>query len=289
MTFEIEQIRGLLEMIDPPGALGQSVLTMRNLHRMAATAAIIPKASSPGARLIDIGGRVEWIPIYTKLLGYTQVTILERPGGSFLDKYRVPGQGAEFIADTIECDAELDSYPIASESVDCVVCFHLLEHFAGDPMHMIAESNRILKAGASMCLTTPNVLYYQNLVTFLFGGHPFGWSVFTDSYADRHNREYTPYEAKRLFEAGGFSVDLLQTKTHSLSHDFKSKLLGYTLCLLPVLLGRTSFGLRGEEMQVRGNKIGDVVERYPRFLYNLFGGSSVTVKIRNNDENISQN
>ena len=48
-----------------------------------------------------------------------------------------------------------------------------------------------------MSLTTPNVLYYQNLANFWFGGHPFGWSVYTDSYADRHNREYTPLEVKK--------------------------------------------------------------------------------------------
>ena len=60
---------------------------------------------------------------------------------------RFPGQGTEFVADTVEADAELDVYPMASESIECVVCFQVLEHLAGDPMHLIAESNRILKKG----------------------------------------------------------------------------------------------------------------------------------------------
>lgn len=71
-------------------------------------------------------------------------------------------------------------------------------------MHFMAECNRILATSGVMCLTTPNVLWHQNLVNIFIGELPFSWSVFTDSYADRHNREYTPFELRDLFEAGGF-------------------------------------------------------------------------------------
>ena len=213
MKHDISEIKSLVETLRPRERIDPTVLLPESLERMAATTSLIPKAAHRGARLIDIGGRVYWIPIYAKLLGYEHITVLERPGGGFMGAFQISGQGTEFVADTIEADAELDVYPIVSESIECVVCFQVLEHLAGDPMHLIAESNRILKKGGHMALTTPNVLYYQNLVNFWFGGHPFGWSVYTDSYGDRHNREYTPLEITKLFEAGGFLGELLQTRT----------------------------------------------------------------------------
>lgn len=281
MKNDIAEIKSLIETLRPREKIDPDVLSVEHLERMAATTALIPKAANRGARLIDIGGRVYWIPIYAKLLGYDHITLLERPGGGFFEDFQIPGRGEEFVADTIEADAELDVYPIASESIDCLVCFHLLEHLAGDPMHLIAESNRILKRGGYMSLTTPNVLYYQNLVRFLFGGHPYGWSAYTDSYADRHNREYTPMEIQKLFEAGGFSVELLQTRTSKTTQNLKSKVFGYPFCFLAALIGQVSLKLRGSEIQTRARKVSNVVERFPKFLYDLFGAKAVTVKIGN--------
>lgn len=266
--------------MQPKEKIDSNVISLENLKRLAATASILPKSSRLGSRLIDIGGTVYWIPIYAKLLGYDHITILERPGGAFFTEFQIPGQNKDFVADTIEVDAEFDIYPIASESVECVVCSHLLEHLAGDPMHLIAEVNRILKKGAYLCLTTPNVLYYNNVVKFLFGSHPFGWSVYTDSYADRHNREYTPLEVKKLLESGGFSVGLLRTRTYKSVRQLKEEVLGYMLCLPAALMGRVSLKLRGQEIQVRAKKVTDVVDRFPKFLYELFGESGVKVKIR---------
>ena len=281
MKHDISEIKSLVETLRPRERIDPTVLLPESLERMAATTSLIPKAAHRGARLIDIGGRVYWIPIYAKLLGYDHVTVLERPGGGFMEGFQISGQGTEFVADAIEADAELDVYPMASESVECVACFHVLEHLAGDPMHLVAESNRILKKGGYLLLTTPNVLHYRNLANFLLGSHPFGWSVYTDSYGDRHNREYTPSEIRRLFEAGGFSVELLQTRTSKTMNDLKSKVLGYPLCCLAALTGKVSLKLRGSEIQTRARKNTGVLERYPKFLYDLFGASGVTVKIGN--------
>lgn len=279
LKYGVSEIKSLIETLRPREKIDPYTLSPENLRRVAATASLIPKASRSAARLIDIGGTVYWIPIYAKLLGYDHVTILERPGGGFFNNFQIPGQGEDFLADTIEADAELDIYPIASGTVECVTCFHLLEHLAGDPMHVIAESNRVLKTDGHMCMTTPNVLYYPNLVRFLFGGHPFGWSVYTDSYADRHNREYTPSEVQELFEAGGFSMELLRTHTWKAERNPKIKVVGYALCALAALTGRVSFKLRGSEIGIRARKVAEVVERFPGFLYDLFGASEVQVKI----------
>jgi SAM-dependent methyltransferase len=276
----LQEIKGLVQSLRPKEKINPAILSSENLRRMAATTSIMPKASNPQARLVDIGGTVYWIPIFAKLLGYKHISILERPGGAFCERFEILDQGDTFISDVIEADTELDVYPIASESVDCVSCFHILEHLAGDPMHLVAESNRILKKGGVLCLTTPNVLYFENLVRFLSGGHPFGWSVYTDSYADRHNREYTPDEVRKLLEAGGFRVELLKTQSHKAVKDKRVIALGYALGLLGTLTGRVSPKLREAEIQVRATKVSDIGERYPKFLYDLFGAESVTVKIR---------
>ncbi len=146
-------------------------------------------------------------------------------------------------------------------------------------MHLVTEANRILKKGGYICVTTPNVLYHVNLLKFLFGHHPFGWSVYTHSYADRHNREYTPLEAQKLLEAGGFTVELLQTQTHKAIQNWKIKVLGYALSLPAALRGRVNLKLRGQEIQVLAKKVTGVVDRYPQFLYELFGESAVNVKV----------
>jgi hypothetical protein len=49
---------------------------------------------------------------------------------------------------------------------------------------------------------------------------------------------------------------------------------------LGALTGHVSPELREAEIQVRATKVSDIKERYPKFLYDLFGAENVTVKIR---------
>jgi SAM-dependent methyltransferase len=249
----------------------------KDLWRMSVSAALIPKPHSASDHLVDIGGTVFWLPLYLDL-GYRHITMLVRQGGGFFHDFDLLRQ-EEFKLEIVEADAELDPYPIKSENAQCVICFELLEHFAGDPMHFMAESNRILGTGGVMCLTTPNVLWYQNLVNLFIGDHPFSWSVFTDSYGDRHNREYTPFELRELFEAGGFTVEYLKTLTCQ-RKSWRRRGLGYLLSFPGALARRVSFALRGELSLVRAHKLGSVKDRYPEFLYNLYGKSMVSYKVK---------
>lgn len=249
----------------------------KDLWRMSVSASLIPKPQSSSDHLVDIGGTVFWLPLYLDM-GYRHITMLVRQGHGFLHDFDLLRQ-EEFKLEIIVADAELDTYPIKSESAQCVICFELLEHFAGDPMHLIAECNRILAPGGVMCLTTPNVLWHQNLVSLFIGKHPFSWSVFTDSYADRHNREYTPFELRDLFEAGGFTVGCMKTVTYQMK-SWSRRGLGYLLSLPGALARRVSFALRGEVSLVRADKLGSVKDRYPAFLYNLYGNSRVSCKVK---------
>ena len=263
-----------------------SRLSDREIFRMVRTASMIPIAKENKTLLVDVGGSIFWVPIYMELLGYKKVIILNRPGGGQTLEFNKDeiDIGKDFNFEILECDAELSKYPIDSGQASCVVCFELLEHFAGDPMNCISESNRILRDNGNFLLTTPNVIKKENLAKIAFGRHPSGWSVFTDSFSDRHNREYTPFEVKKLLEGGGFEINLLQTFTNRNNQSLRLKsfllrLFGTLLSLPAFLTGLVPLGMREGHILVRAKKIGPVLHRYPGFMYEMFGANKVNFKI----------
>ncbi len=269
----VKRFRGKLDHVD-------SFLTDDEIVRMARTISKIPLAKGPDEVLTDVGGTIFWVPIYMEILGYRKVVILCCPNGGYtgaFDREEV-GIPQGFELEVIDCDAEKNQYPLGSRQVSCVVCFELIEHMAGDPMNVISESNRILKDNGILCLTTPNVISKMGLAKIALGLHPFGWSVFTDTYADRHNREYTPFEMQKMFEDGGFEIEHLQTFTNGRNQSFPLRLLGNLLSIPGFLAGKVPLGMREGHMLVLGKKIGGVQERYPKYLYDLFGKSQVHFK-----------
>jgi hypothetical protein len=123
------------------------------------------------------------------------------------------------------------------------------------------------------------VLYYNNIAKILIGEHPSTWSVYTNSYADRHNREYTPFEVKRLLECGGFSIQRLTT--YMLIHQRgKRRVLGQMAALLSAAFRRVPLELRQEKIFVLASKSGQVIDRFPMWLYTLYGRTGVTVSPR---------
>ena len=269
----VSRFRGKTSQVDV-------MLSKNYISRMALTTSRIPMASNNNTCLVDIGGTIFWVPIYAELLGYRQIIMVTRPGSSFAQYFDMVKTSRDIDLQIVDSDAELDRYPIGDRQVSCVLCFELLEHFAGDPMHFVSECNRILRPGGTLYLTTPNVLYYHNVLTYMFGNHPFAWSVYTNNYADRHNREYTPLEVKWLLEAAGFDVQLLETVAYANSIPVIRKFLGICLCLPAVLARRVDLQMREKLIIAHGKKIGPVRDRYPSFLYDLFGSDKVECEIR---------
>jgi SAM-dependent methyltransferase len=270
----VNRFKGKLASID-------SYLTDDEIIRMARTISKIPLSKGPNDLLVDVGGSIFWVPLYKEILGYRKVIILCYPNGghtTVFDREEV-GIGKGFNFEVLDCDAEVNKYPLDSGQASCVVSFELIEHLAGDPMNLISESNRILKDNGYFCLTTPNVISKTNLAKLALGLHPFGWSVFTDTYADRHNREYTPFEIKKMFEDGGFEMDLLQTFTNKKNQSFTLNLLGNFLSFPGFLVGKVPLGMRENHMLILGKKNGAVRKRYPEYLYKLYGKSKVNFKL----------
>lgn len=280
MNINFNVVKECVKKFKGKSARVDAMLTDSEILRMSHTASRIPAAQHQEAVLVDVGGTIFWLPIYMDLLGYKQIIILSRPNATFAHMYTRQELGLKegFSFELLDCDADLCTYPIEDNLASCVVSFETLEHFAGDPMNLISESNRILIDNGDLCLTTPNVIASSRLVALAFGMHPFGWSAFTDSFADRHNREYTPFEVIQLLKTGGFKVSHMETFSISRSKAL-IRFLGAIFSMPAFISRKVPFSMRNQSILVRGKKSGPVTDRYPAFLYHMYGGSRVRFKI----------
>ncbi len=105
---------------------------------------------------------------------------------------------------------EFDDFPYADEIYDVVVLCETIEHLAWDPVHTLHEVNRILKLGGHFVVSTPNAFRLENFWKVLHGQNLYppysGWG-----WTARHNREFTPAELTRLFEANGYRIARMET------------------------------------------------------------------------------
>ena len=92
--------------------------------------------------------------------------------GTVEHKEVVSESGERFTCDVDLFDAERDRFPYPDEHFDTVLCCELIEHLPSDPMHMMAEVNRILKPGGHFVITTPNICSTRAVSAILQGYHP---------------------------------------------------------------------------------------------------------------------
>ena len=271
-----DQVRELVSRLKGPSVSPESLPTDKDIPRIAKTLALIPRAASDGDVVVDVGARTFWAPIYAEILGYRRIVFVWRPG---MEEEKIWWSMPGVEVQTVCCDAELDEYPISSESVTQVCVFEVLEHLAGDPMHMLAEINRILKPDGRICLSTPNVLWRENALRFLFGGHPFAWSPYTCTYADRHNHEFTPHEVQALLHAAGMDAEYLGThdKEQAAGKSLLRRGAEWMICLPAAVLGRVPLGLRNRETVIRAVRRSGLRQRYPQDFYTMYGRSSVSL------------
>ncbi|MBV9746832.1 MAG: methyltransferase domain-containing protein, partial [Acidobacteriia bacterium] len=174
--------------------------------------------------------------------------------------------------ETFEChvdhfDAEKDPFPYPDNHFDTVLCCELIEHLSADPMHMMAEIDRVLKPGGYLVLTTPNAVSVRALSAILQGYHPGFFTAYirprdSGEPEARHNREYAPREIRQLLENAGLEVVRLETgefreEPHPGFEWVHHLLKHYKL----------ETELRGDDIFALGRKTGPVKERYPAWLY----------------------
>ena len=164
-------------------------------------------------------------------------------------------------------NAEKDRFPYDDEYFSTVLCCELIEHLFEDPMHMMAEINRILRPGGHLVLTTPNIVSLRAIAGVLQGYQPGLFPAYIRPREGgridaRHNREYTPREISDLLVNSGFEVTLLETGPFL---DEPHPEHGWVRHLLERYILSTE--LRGDGIYAVGRKVGSVRQRYPEWLY----------------------
>jgi glycosyltransferase involved in cell wall biosynthesis/SAM-dependent methyltransferase len=235
--------------------------------RLQRTLEIIPPGG-PGDRILEMGAYMQITPALRFRLGYGEVRGCYYGRAGRADRKTLTSQAGEsFECDIDLFDAERDRFPYPCNHFSTVLCCELIEHLLHDPMHLMAEVNRVLRPGGRLVLTTPNAASLRAMAAILQGYHPGFFSAYIRPAADgdveaRHNREYTPREIRDLLENAGFDVERLETgpfrdEPHPEYHWVKRLLRQY---LLPA-------EERGDGIYAVGRKTGPVRHRYPAWLY----------------------
>src|SRR5581483_9546676 len=235
--------------------------------RLVKTLEITPRGGARD-RVLEMGAYLQITPALKTRLGYGEVRGCYSGKPGQVDRRSVTSQeGATFECCVDLFDAERDRYPYPDEHYTTVLCCELIEHLFTDPMHLMSETNRILKPGGHLVLTTPNVASLRAIAAVLQGYHPGFFPAYlrpSDSGEEdaRHNREYAPREIHQLLENSGFEVTLLETGEFL---DVPHPEFGWVRHLLKRYW--LDADLRGDGIYAVGRKTGPIQGRYPAWLY----------------------
>jgi glycosyltransferase involved in cell wall biosynthesis/SAM-dependent methyltransferase len=238
-----------------------------HITRLEKTLAITPRGG-PEDRILEMGAYLQITPALKTKLGYGEVRgCYYGPAGRTNRQSANSENGEHFSCEIDLFDAEHDPFPYPDGHFTTVLCCELLEHLSADPMHMMAEINRILKPGGQLVLTTPNIVSLRSVSGLLQGFHPQLFSTYIRPQADgptdaRHHREYTPREIEQLLTDGGFDVTLIETGPF---HDEPHPEHRWVEHLLDRYILPKEH--RGDGIYAVGRKTGALRERYPAWLY----------------------
>jgi SAM-dependent methyltransferase len=103
---------------------------------------------------------------------------------------------------------EAEPFPFPDGSFDVVLFCEIIEHLQMDPLAVLKEIKRVLKPGAVLVLTTPNVSRLENVARMISGANIYDPYSGYGPYG-RHNREYNKHELHLLLTYAGFDVDAM--------------------------------------------------------------------------------
>jgi glycosyltransferase involved in cell wall biosynthesis/SAM-dependent methyltransferase len=239
-----------------------------HLTRFERTLAITPPGG-PDDRILEMGSYLQITPALKTRLGYGEVRgCYYGPAGKVEQRCVQSANGEQFRCAIELFNAEKDCFPYDNAYFSTVLCCELVEHLTEDPMHMMAEINRILRPGGHLVLTTPNIASLRAIAAILSGYHPGFFPAYIRPRVEgeepeaRHNREYTAREIALLFDYAGLEITLLETgpfrNEPKPEHEWVKHLLARY---------EQPGDLRGDGIYAVGRKSGPVRERYPAWLY----------------------
>jgi SAM-dependent methyltransferase len=147
-------------------------------------------------RLLDVGGggghlsglarARRWLAVSADLAH--QACVVARRGGE------VPA---------VQADGGL--LPFGSGTVDVVTLVNVVDQ-AREPLTVVREAHRVLRAGGLLAVRVPNARFHRPWVRFLTALGPLARSRRWDAYPIVHHFAFTPEGLRRLAERAGFAV-----------------------------------------------------------------------------------
>ena len=140
---------------------------------------------STGARILDVGAGE----------------------GSIVERYRhkgfdVVGVDSAYESETVR-RADLLGLPFEAQTFDVVLCLDVLEHVELlDQPKALSEIARVMKPGARLLLTVPNLAHFHSRVRFLLTG-----KLTRTSAVERHPGDRPLAEYLELLAKEGFTVE----------------------------------------------------------------------------------
>lgn len=250
----VEHIRARAALVDP----GLREYLAAHERRFAETFALVPEAP-PGARALDVSAFAVTCSLLSDLGYWTAGTLFAQAGGPDV-RLPSPAWADAGVGVELWWDAELHRLPCDDEMFDLVMAAEIIEHLPTDPVQLLVESNRVLRLGGQLIVTTPNVVSARSIAQATRGRHPFNHPVFDrDVSMDRHHIEYTPDMLDELVRAAGFVIE--RSYTADVWFDDEPEI-------------RAWLAERGDDLSARGDclfvvarKVTDIVDRTPPGIY----------------------
>ncbi|HEY6167984.1 MAG TPA: methyltransferase domain-containing protein [Verrucomicrobiae bacterium] len=249
----------------------EAVEIPRYVHTLRLIGGLVPRPE----KVCDIATFGSIDPAVEQLFGIKAITTTGFPDGKeereIVFQDRTGTVAHRFVHDRFDIEA---AFPYADDTFDLVLFTEVLEHITRDPMHTLAEINRITRPGGWLILSTPNCVSQRSVLNALRGTHPYLWSQYSrQGHRDRHNREYTPGEVEKLLKSGGYEIldlhcrDVFNTAVGWHRRAVKRLLTVMLVAFRRTIRGRAEAGWSGDLIFAVARKASPVTERFPGFLY----------------------
>jgi Methyltransferase domain len=175
-----------------------------------------------------------------------------------------------------ECDKDI--LPLHDNYLNTIFFFDVIEHLIIDPMWTFLEFNRTMKEGGFLVVTTPNAIAITKI-----------WKVFhgicteTDSELipisiyQRHNKEWSPNNLKKIMECSGFEPVCCSTNYLHFQNDFSKNVINFGIKNGYITVPEHDLG---PELFMIGKKVKHVTlksnlpreQRWPEGIYSSYEG-----------------